>query len=128
MDKYCNKCGKKLVVGKTISNSRYNNGSLECNECERKRIVNLQHKKHGIINDYKIAHGCYICGYNKCGEALDFHHVDNENKKLSISRMIDDNYSMDAIYKEMSKCRIVCANCHRELHANKRKKQVTING
>lgn len=68
-------------------------------------------RKQKII---KIMGGkCACCGYNKCIQALELHHLNPEEKELSIS-----NYSLgwDKIVKELEKCILVCSNCHREIH------------
>jgi hypothetical protein len=59
------------------------------------------------------------CGYSKCVEALEFHHVDPKTKERAISRM--QNYSKEAIQKEIEKCILLCCLCHREFHAGIRK-------
>ena len=56
---------------------------------------------------------CNSCGYSKCIEALEFHHIDPLNKDFSISSA---NKSWDKIKIELGKCVMLCANCHRELH------------
>lgn len=66
------------------------------------------------IQDYKLSKGCSICGYNKCARALDFHH--NGDKEFAISK-VAGSMSLENIKKEMEKCVVICANCHRELHA-----------
>jgi hypothetical protein len=58
--------------------------------------------------------GCKFCGYNKCCGALDFHHI-KENKDEGIASLIK-NASKQKILKELEKCILLCANCHRELH------------
>ncbi len=57
---------------------------------------------------------CIFCGYAKYSGALDFHHL--YDKKFGIS---EKGYarSWQAIQQELDKCILVCANCHRELHA-----------
>ncbi len=59
---------------------------------------------------------CQNCGYSKCQNALDFHHKDDKDKKFGIS---EKGYtrSWKAIRKEVKKCYLLCANCHREAHA-----------
>ncbi len=57
---------------------------------------------------------CEICGYSKCIEALDFHHLDSFTKDFTIS---DRMTSFEAIEAELKKCVLLCANCHREVHA-----------
>lgn len=57
---------------------------------------------------------CQICGYNRCIEALDFHHTNQEEKEYSVS---GGTKSFERLKKEVDKCILVCANCHREIHA-----------
>lgn len=59
---------------------------------------------------------CERCGYDKCIGALDFHHLDPSQKDFGISTNIK---SFDLIKKELDKCILLCANCHREEHYNK---------
>jgi hypothetical protein len=58
---------------------------------------------------------CSICGYNKCFKALDFHHTE-DNKEGTIAIMISQGNSLIKISKEVKKCVLLCANCHREKH------------
>lgn len=60
---------------------------------------------------------CMRCGYDRCMEALDFHHRDEQTKSFGISQN-GLTRSWDKIREEVDKCILVCANCHRELHAN----------
>ena len=57
---------------------------------------------------------CEICGYDKCSAALDFHHLEPSEKDFGISS--SSVLSFDRLKKEVDKCILVCANCHRELH------------
>lgn len=57
---------------------------------------------------------CEKCGYNKCNSALEFHHLDPNEKDFGIG-----SYTVlawDKIKEELDKCILVCANCHREIH------------
>ena len=58
---------------------------------------------------------CQICGYSKYPGALDLHHI-NGKKSFGIS---DKGYtrSWERTKKELDKCILVCANCHREIEA-----------
>ena len=64
------------------------------------------------------AHGsqCSICGYNKCTSALEFHHLNSEEKEFSLGK--NTNIATEKALKETKKCILVCANCHREIHAD----------
>tara|TARA_Y100000310_G_C20423655_1_gene687901 strand:+ start:248 stop:823 length:576 start_codon:yes stop_codon:yes gene_type:complete len=58
---------------------------------------------------------CQLCGYNKCISALEFHHEKEKNKKYSPSYVIL-RWKWEKALKELEKCILVCANCHREIH------------
>lgn len=57
---------------------------------------------------------CQFCGYNKCVQALDFHHLDMSQKSAGVSSIF--HMSWDKIEAEIDKCVLVCANCHGEIH------------
>ncbi len=57
---------------------------------------------------------CSICGYKKCSAALDFHH--NKGKKEAHVSFLIKNDSKQKALKEIKKCILLCANCHREVH------------
>lgn len=58
---------------------------------------------------------CEVCGYSKCKQALEFHHLDENKKDFGISEK-GYSRSWDKIKTELDKCIMLCANCHRETH------------
>ena len=48
--------------------------------------------------------------------ALDFHHINPEEKSFLISEQIRMG-GKDRILREIMKCVVVCANCHRIIHS-----------
>lgn len=59
---------------------------------------------------------CIACGYDRCASALDFHHIDASGKEFGVS--LDGlTRSWERIKAELDKCVLLCANCHREIHA-----------
>lgn len=58
---------------------------------------------------------CSICGYYKYPGALDLHHIHGK-KSFGIG---DKGYtrSWETVKRELDKCILVCANCHREIEA-----------
>lgn len=77
---------------------------------------NHRRKLKQTIDKYKKKQGCQICGYNRCASALDFHHMNPSEKSMEIGTMIFRGFSIERIEKEMKKCRVVCKNCHIEIH------------
>lgn len=67
------------------------------------------------FEEYKKTLSCIQCGENHPA-CLDFHHIDSKTKEHTISLMIGGTYSIDAVKKEIDKCEVLCANCHRKLH------------
>ena len=59
---------------------------------------------------------CQICGYDNCVWALDFHHYDEKTKLFDLSTG-GMTRSWAKIEEEVSKCALLCSNCHREVHA-----------
>ncbi len=59
---------------------------------------------------------CTRCGYDRCAEALEIHHLESSDKDFGIS---DKGYtrSWNRIRVELEKCKLLCSNCHREVHA-----------
>ena len=82
-----------------------NNVSIESNKRNRD-------KNRAILCELKI-NGCAICGYNKCDNALEFHHVNPADKKFNITIPHIGNKNL---VEELNKCILLCANCHRETH------------
>ena len=58
---------------------------------------------------------CIRCGYNICSKALEFHHLDPNEKDFTIS---NGNFKLIEALEESKKCILICSNCHRELHDN----------
>lgn len=80
-----------------------------CSGCvskKRRRII----KEKAV--DYKGGK-CQNCGYNKCINALDFHHIDPREKDFTIS---GNAGKWEKIKNELDKCVLLCKNCHSEVH------------
>lgn len=59
---------------------------------------------------------CQICGYDKNYAALNFHHMDPKQKLCGLNLRVMSNNSMEFIEAELQKCKLLCRNCHDELH------------
>ena len=75
--------------------------------------VSATRRKNVAILKEEAGNCCSKCGYNKCIAALDFHHLDPTVKE---GKVIGSTASLEKQRVEASKCILVCANCHREIH------------
>jgi predicted Zn-ribbon and HTH transcriptional regulator len=63
---------------------------------------------------------CEKCGYSfECLEVYDFHHPDPTQKEIKIADWMGRS-KWDKLKKELDKCVLLCANCHRIHHAELR--------
>ena len=74
----------------------------------KKRRTQLQSK----VNEIKSNSPCVDCGGSFHPVAMDFDHV-RGTKKYGISEMVGKAMPWDKILKEIEKCDVRCANCHR---------------
>ena len=63
-----------------------------------------------LLSKIKQEKGCARCGYNAHPAALDFNHLDPTEKEFRIS---SDVTSLEKTLREIEKCEVLCANCHR---------------
>lgn len=81
----------------------------------------LRDEKNKRVRDTRNRNGIYVFNYLKehscidCGEddpiVLEFDH--RGNKERNISDMMRGSYSLETVKKEIEKCDVRCANCHR---------------
>jgi len=79
----------------------------------KSNVKNWRKRTKELLVEYKGG-CCEVCGYNKCLEALEFHHIDETTKEFAVS---GSTKSLESQKREADKCYMLCANCHRELHA-----------
>lgn len=65
-------------------------------------------KAKEIMRKRKLELGCADCGYKGHHAGLDFDHVRGD-KEFDVATIV----SLPALYREMEKCDVVCARCHR---------------
>ncbi len=80
------------------------------------KAVYARRKKVRVMAVRYKGGSCSQCGYNRCIDALEFHHIDPAQKDFNISSK-GYTRSWERVQEELDKCIIICANCHRELHA-----------
>ena len=67
---------------------------------------------NAFLREHKLKAGCKSCGYSEHHAALEFHHVGAKEINLSFAK------SLGMAKREMEKCVVLCANCHRIHHWN----------
>lgn len=81
--------------------------------------TNLAAKKRNrqVVDDLKKI-PCMDCGNSYDPICMDFDHL--SDKTMSVSKLSSQPYSLERINNEISKCEIVCSNCHRIRTKNRR--------
>src|SRR5262249_50063896 len=85
-------------------------------------LAKVKARKKAVLawfRSYKQTLACIRCGEND-PVTLDFHHRDPTKKDLLPSRACYGNWRIKRIKEEISKCDVLCANCHRKLHRDLR--------
>lgn len=90
-----------------------------------KRGIESAKKNKKIVKEYilqvKKDNPC------QCGEGhpacLQFHHINPSTKIKPIGQMVSEGRSLSKIKKEISKCIVLCANCHAKLHYDEKLKK-----
>lgn len=77
------------------------------------RIKQRRKENKELIESLKDA-PCVDCGNKFPACAMDFHHLDPLEKTKGIGAMV--GWSKEKILKEISKCILLCSNCHRVRH------------
>lgn len=101
----CNKCFSNAMRMHYKKNASKVNQRMKLSETE---IANE-------LNQIKKAIGCKYCA-EKEPICLDFHHLDKSLKNKNVSFWVHAKSKNKAI-EEAKKCIVVCANCHRKIHA-----------
>lgn len=95
--------------------------TYHCNEEYRLRHVDKHRNRLEKIKQEAVKYKggkCSQCGYDKCLDALDFHHIDPLQKDWSIrSSLMRKSLHLEKLKPELDKCLLVCCRCHREIHA-----------
>lgn len=92
-------------------------GIILCMPYKDRNDLYKAQKKHRIkvrsmLFSFLSTKVCIDCGEND-PIVLDFDHIDRNNKFKTVAKMLSGHYSWLSVYREISKCEIRCANCHR---------------
>jgi hypothetical protein len=68
-------------------------------------------RMYEVYQQIKATLRCADCGENHPA-TLHFHHRNPKEKEFNIADFVRSGKSVEALEKEMSKCIVLCANCH----------------
>lgn len=80
-----------------------------------KKESKIKHK--AFVAEWLKTHPCVDCGNNN-PVVLEFDHRNPKEKVMTISQIATLAYGIHMLEKEILKCDVRCANCHRIFHAN----------
>lgn len=128
--KICSKC--KLELALESFNKKGDYLQPYCRPCDNKKardyyasnrdhhkaVVRKRNKKYldatkAWIRELKESNPCLDCGISYPWYVMDFDHVTGK-KSGNISKMVATSVAKEKLLEEISKCELVCANCHRE--------------
>lgn len=100
------------IHGLTKHNRRSPSG-WRCVICASAAVARRRRKIKEILVE-ESGGKCAICGYDKCLAALQFHHLDPDQKDFGVGEY---SKSIDKLRVEVKKCQLLCSNCHAEIHS-----------
>lgn len=102
---------------RTYDNRRYKNNPQDGRDRSAKhKVIKYELNKTRIWAE--LQKPCVDCGLVD-PVVMEFDHRPNEKKLYNIGAMVGNTYSIATLDRELAKCDIVCANCHRH-RTNKR--------
>lgn len=94
---------------------REGRGYYRCKRCRAERVS----QRRRIIKRKLVEEAggkCLICGYDRCQQVLQFHHLDPSAKEFHLA-LNGVTRSLARSRAEAKKCVLLCANCHGEVEA-----------
>lgn len=88
-------------------------GYYRCTHCRQERVARRRRRIKEILVE-EAGGACCICGYQRYLGALQFHHVNPDQKRLGLSRA-GVTLSIATLRDEATKCVLLCSNCHAEI-------------
>jgi transposase len=94
---------------------REGRGYYRCKRCRVERVSQRRRQiKRKLVEE--AGGKCVICGYDRCQQVLQFHHLDPTTKEFHLGQN-GVTRSLAKSRVEARKCTLLCANCHGEVEA-----------
>lgn len=121
---YCKRYHPKSFFGIALTKNSKIYRRRKCSNCYKLTKKKLIEKYLAWLNIYKSKRGCIRCKI-KDPRILDFHHKNESDKKFTLGTF-RRSVGFNQIQNEVKKCEVICANCHRIVHYEKRVKSTNI--
>lgn len=129
--KICSQCNIEKPASEFYSGKRCKDGlQSRCKSCDKTyreqyyktnssayktRSKEQRKKSTEEYIAWKNEQQCCVCGESD-DACLDAHHLDPAEKEYKLSELGSRAFGSKKWYAELSKCIIVCSNCHRKIH------------
>ena len=113
---------KCIICNKTLSGkqAKYCSKRCKCQDTNHKNQNYFSQQKRGFQRKIKLVQmfggKCECCGYNKNYSALSFHHQNPAKKETTLDIRQLSNTKWETLLIEAKKCKLLCMNCHMEIH------------
>lgn len=132
--KICGTCNQELdLIEFSLKDAKTNKRHSKCKTCqkeyskkhyatnkmeyfEKAKTNNKKYKERNkdFLISLKEGVPCKDCGKEYPHYVMDFDHLPAFEKNENVSRMKNWSFSTKTLMEEISKCDLVCSNCHRE--------------
>ena len=123
--KICSKCGKEKPTTEYHKNGFDKRGQQKyrgyCKDCANQRETERYWEKSAFVDAQRTK--CAKCGDTR-SYVLDFHHTDPNDKSFTIGVL--KRGAQATLQKEIDKCVVLCACCHREFHYLEKEQGITL--
>lgn len=84
------------------------------------RVKKRRNEIRRWLDEYRSTLSCVKCGESHPA-CLDFHHRDSKTKEFGLGNISGWGYGKQKLLREIEKCEVLCANCHRKAHFKAKK-------
>lgn len=113
--KECGGCGKVLPITAYHKRGGSRRGhQAQCKSC--RNTDSRKYKSHisSLVKRWKLSKGCALCDFKATHHCqLDIDHIIPKRRNTKCRQAINTGWSKKRLKKELSKCQVLCANCHR---------------
>lgn len=113
--RYCKKSYPESFFGVALTTENKVYYRHKCKFCYQNTKNILKGKYKDWLQNYKKTCKCKVCKTDDY-RVLEFHHLDKNQKDFSISFAYNNRVGLERMKREIEKCDILCANCHRITH------------